>query len=155
MKKILFQLFRFEIMRILMEADLVLQIGWVPNFFLWKYLVLSQFLILKTPTELPYDAISLEISFHSTCMSTNSTFHCLISSWQVSFGSYCFWDLRPKSESRKFRTVPKMIAVLWISHYSVPEIWYLKIEKRNRLSAWNTRTRTVCLNSFFISFFFQ
>jgi hypothetical protein len=32
-------------------ADLDLQIGWVQTFFLWKYLILSHFLILKTPTE--------------------------------------------------------------------------------------------------------
>jgi hypothetical protein len=34
-----------------MMADLDLQIGWVQTFFLWKYLILSHFLILKTPTE--------------------------------------------------------------------------------------------------------
>ncbi len=32
-------------------ADLDLQIRWVQIFFLWKYLILSHFLILKTPTE--------------------------------------------------------------------------------------------------------
>jgi hypothetical protein len=65
--------FRIEIIRILMAADFVLQIGWVQTFFLWKYLILSQFLILKTPTEHPYYAISAEISFHSTSMSNITT----------------------------------------------------------------------------------
>jgi hypothetical protein len=31
-------------------ADLDLQIEWVQTFFLWKYLISSEFLILKTPT---------------------------------------------------------------------------------------------------------
>jgi hypothetical protein len=43
--------FRIEIIRILMATDFVLQIGWLQTFFLWKYLILSHFLILKTPTE--------------------------------------------------------------------------------------------------------
>jgi hypothetical protein len=80
----------------LMAADLDLQIGRVQTFFLWKYLILSQFLILKTPTELPYHAISAEISFDSTCMSTikdysseSITFYGTSNSWKF---SYLRWE---------------------------------------------------------------
>jgi hypothetical protein len=44
-------IFWIEINRILMASDLVLQIGCVQTFFPWKYLILSHFLNLRTPTE--------------------------------------------------------------------------------------------------------
>ncbi len=50
-KKKIISAFRIEISWILMAADLASQIGWVQAFFLRKYLFLSQFLNLKTPTD--------------------------------------------------------------------------------------------------------
>ncbi len=58
-----------------MMADLDLQIGWVQTFFLGKYLILSPFLIIKTPTE---DSILCHKRDYIYHFYTKGAFACLI-----------------------------------------------------------------------------
>ncbi len=57
------------------DADLDLQIGWVQTFFLWKYLILSNFFNLKTPTK---DSILWHKRDFIHHFFTKGTFACLV-----------------------------------------------------------------------------
>jgi hypothetical protein len=55
----------------------------------------------------------------------------------------------------RFAPIFPMVLRAHCCNIRAEEILNLKRKKRNRLSAWNTRTGAGCLNYFFISFFFS
>jgi hypothetical protein len=96
------------------------------NFFLWKYLILSHFLIFKTPTELPYHAISAEISFHSTCIRLREIrlFLLLSKSLRVESMNYCFKSPPPKFQPQIRSKIAHLIKKVKQGFHSF--IWKIK-----------------------------